>query len=257
VFNLGSDLDQTIEQNQNIKNQQELDFEKDIKTFFKGLLSEDKEYFLEIKLIEFSFISLISLAFIIGSFILLVQNPSLIGNRMPFLGYIAISSVLITLSLAHVNAHRNVFTCMEGMMVGMTIGMISGLVYGFIIGATNGMFIGSVYGLAIGMLVGAWAGKCCGIMGVMEGLMAGLMGGIMGAMTSVMLISDNLLLFTPLFLFSCFLILLGLIFMVHQAASKRDKPNIMPFSQFISLVLLFFILTIFLAFFGPRGGIVI
>lgn len=233
-------------------------FERELRIFINKLLDGERELHAERKLLALSFGSMVLLLACGFMFYLFVLRalPD-IGARIPFLLYGTLSAVAITASIAHYYSHRRSFTCMEGMMVGMTIGMMAGFLFGAVVGATNGMFAGSVFGMAVGMLTGAYCGKCCGIMGVMEGMMAGLMGGTMGAMLSVMMISDNLLLFMPLFVASCLAILAGLTYMIYSSAGKREDGELMGASGFFALALLLSAATAAVVLYAPRSGIVV
>src|SRR3989338_4878010 len=142
--------------------------------------------------------------------------PNFFSRFGYYLIFLIVAVAINTLSIWHIKAYGNLFTCMTGMMVGMTIGMTSGFLIGLIIGATNGMFIGTIAGVIIGIAVGIWCGKCCGIMGVLEGMMAGLMGGLMGAMTSLMLFNDNLKIIIPILVIASSIILIALDFLIFR-----------------------------------------
>ena len=233
-------------------------FEQEIHSFLRRLFSGDKELWAESKILKMSLLSFLLISacgFIL--YLLFLEGQSGFASRLPFLAYSALSAVAITASVAHYRAHKGQFTCMEGMMIGMTIGMMAGFLFGAIIGATNGMFSGSVFGMAVGIVAGAYCGKCCGIMGVMEGMMAGLMGGTMGAMLTVMMITDRVLLFMPLFVISCLAILAGLTYMVYNTAGKRVEKQLMGFGKFFAVAIFLFLLTLASMLLAPRGPITI
>lgn len=234
------------------------DFAGEMGSFVNRLFSGDGKLANERLLLFYSTASLILMGFV-SFFLYLVIFKNLDGfaTRMPFAVYTALSSVAITASIAHYQSHRGRFNCMEGMMVGMTIGMMAGFLFGAIIGATNGMFIGSVFGMAVGIIAGAWCGKCCGIMGVMEGIMGGLMAGTMGAMLSVMMLNDNLLLFMPILVGTCLVILAGFTYMLHTTAGRRMERQAMGFAGFFAIALLLCAATIAVMQFAPRSGIVV
>lgn len=235
-----------------------LTFEKEMHDFTRKLFSGNSELWAERKILKMSLLGLIVISFLgFFAYLFYLRNLPSFSTLFPFLIYTAISSVAITASIAHYRAHKTQFTCMEGMMVGMTIGMMAGFLFGAIIGATNGMFTGSVFGMLVGMLIGAYAGKCCGIMGLMEGLMAGLMGGTMGAMLTVMMITDRILLFMPLFVASCILILAGLTYMIYTTAGKRQDRNLMSYSGFLKIAMLLAIITAIVMFMAPKGPITV
>ncbi|MBI4918376.1 hypothetical protein HY837_00470 [archaeon] len=171
--------------------------------------------------------------------------------------YLILAIISNATAIYHLKAYRNAVTCMAGMMIGMTLGMMSGLMLGYLVGATNGMFTGTVYGMILGMIVGAWCGKCCGIMGLMEGMMAGLMGGTMGAMLSVMLINDKILIFTPIFILACIIILVGLGCMVYKEHSLSEEKTIKPYSLslFVLACFLIVLITILVMLYGPKSAL--
>ncbi|MFA6908887.1 MAG: heavy-metal-associated domain-containing protein [Patescibacteria group bacterium] len=146
-----------------------------------------------------------------------------------YIAYLTVAVVALGGAIKHQRAYRGAVSCMSGMMIGMTIGMMAGLLIGIVIGATNGMFVGSVFTMAVAMGVGAWVGACCGVMGAMEGLMAGLMGGTMGPMLAVMLISDRIGYFFPIFFIACLIILGGLSYMVYKE-NKGRTPDVRPYA---------------------------
>ena len=238
--------------------EQPVTFEKEMHDFTRKLFSGNEELWAERKILKMSLLGLVVISFMgFFAYLFYLRNLPSFGTLFPFLIYTAISAVAITASIAHYLAHRTQFTCMEGMMVGMTIGMTAGFLFGAIIGATNGMFTGSVFGMLVGMLTGAYCGKCCGIMGVMEGLMAGLMGGTMGAMLTVMMITDRVLLFMPLFVASCILILAGLTYMIYTTAGKRQDRSLMSYSGFLKIAILLAIITAIVMFAAPKGPITV
>jgi cation transport ATPase len=194
------------------------------------------------------------------SFILLAAALFLLfGSSKYFIYFIyaAISAVAIAGGVALASACKRHITCMEGMMLGMTIGMSAGFLFGAIIGASNGMFIGSMFGMLIGMALGAFTGKYCGIMGAMEGLMAGVMGGTMGAMLAVMMQFDNLALFMPIFVLANLLVLAGLKYMLYYYPGRRGTAKQVSAIALFGLALLLTALTVAVALYAPRTGVVI
>ncbi len=176
-----------------------------------------------------------------------------------YIFYLIIAVTSNATAIYHLKAYRSAVTCMAGMMIGMTLGMMSGFMLSYLVGATNGMFTGTLYGMIVGMIVGAWCGKCCGIMGLMEGMMAGLMGGAMGAMLSVMMINDNILIFTPLFMLACIIVLIGLGHMVYTEHSLSDEKIIKPYplSLFVFVCFLVSIITVLVMLYGPKSALFI
>ena len=233
-------------------------FRKEISEYVSGIFSGRENVRTERRLLLMSMSSLVLLLFFgFFAYLIFLRNVPGIGKMLPYLLYTAISSVALTAAIAHHAAHRTQFTCMEGMMVGMTIGMMGGFLFGAIIGATNGMFIGSVFGMAIGMGAGAWCGRCCGIMGFMEGIMGGLMAGTMGAMLTVMMALDNLALFMPLLVASCFAILGSFAYMIHTSAGQRGEGKLSGFTGFFALALALSLATLMVMLLAPRAGNVV
>lgn len=223
----------------------------------RAFFSDPAAYRLEKNILKSSAGTLIVVALLVYLvyFIFFWNTDSFLKDFGQYIIYLSISVVAIGAAIRHLRAHRTAVSCMTGMMIGMTIGMIAGLLLGVIIGATNGMFVGSVFGMAIGMGVGAWVGTCCGIMGIMEGMMAGLMGGIMGAMTAVMMFSDRLLIFIPIFVFACLLILTGLSYMVYKE-HKHAQGEVRPYAfwpyTFINFAIV--LLGIVMMVWGPKAA---
>jgi cation transport ATPase len=177
------------------------------------------------------------------------------GFYMIFLSLAVVASAV---AVRHLRAYRASVSCMSGMMIGMTIGMISSMLIGASVGATNGMFAGAVFSMAIGMGFGAWVGASCGVMGVMEGMMAGLMGGTMGPMISVMMISDHLKEFFPIFFVACFMILAGLMYMVQKENRSRNvtvRPY--PFWTFSLITFGVVFLGSVIMVWGPRASFLV
>ncbi len=159
-------------------------------------------------------------------------------------------------ALLHVRNVRQHFNCTNGMMTGMIVGMISGFMSGALIGATNGMFMGSLTGMTIGMSASAYAVRKTGIMGVLEGMMAGLMAGTMGAMLSVMMLSDNLILFLYILFGACILILGGMsYFIVKEVGLIQEEKKHVDFIPFALMNTLLFLAVLALILFGPKSSI--
>ncbi|MBI2565281.1 hypothetical protein HYV79_04860 [Candidatus Woesearchaeota archaeon] len=219
----------------------------------------EKDEVFEAKVLEVAGITLIALSvlFVLLYKLFFESIPEFTTKYSWHIVYLIFTVVANATVIYHLKAYRNAVTCMAGMMIGMTIGMISGLSIGFLVGATNGMFTGALYGMIVGMITGAWCGKCCGIMGVMEGIMAGLMGGTMGAMLSVMLINDRLLIFTPIFILSCTIILAGLGYMVYKEHSVNDEKVIKPYplTNLVFICFLITVITILVMLYGPKSAL--
>jgi len=187
-------------------------------------------------------------------------KPLVTYKYFHYISYLLVSSIFIGTSMWHAKHYKHTFNCSLGMMFGMTIGMMSGFMIGTIIGATNGMFTGSVVGMLTGMGIGALSTRTCGIMPLLESLMAGLMAGLMGAMTAVMMINENILIFMPLLIGSCALILGGMSVMVRRESAeyveKIAKPDIYDMFIYISAMFIFTMLMTVIILFGPRSLLV-
>ena len=212
---------------------------------------------IEGKLITFAVILLLVLGLIelIAYYGFFQDMPNFFSRFGYYLIFLIVAVAINALSIWHIKAYGNSFTCMTGMMIGMTIGMTSGFLIGLIIGATNGMFIGTLAGVLIGMAIGIWCGKCCGVMGAMEGIMAGLMGGLMGAMTSLMLFNDHLNLIISILVAIVFVILIGLDYMVYKEVRNNEFEAI--YANSLSTVITFCIvatiaLTLLMVY-GPKS----
>lgn len=230
-----------------------------VKQRTKEFMNNKAKYELEHKIIKYSLVTLVVLLILEGVLAFLSRRPELIGSYGLWFVYLTVSIVAVGTAIWHIKSYRTEITSMAGMMIGMTIGMQSGLMTGAILGATNGMFIGSLTGMLVGMGVGWYMGQCCGIMGIMEGLMAGLMGGIMGPMTSVMMISDNLTFFIPIFILANIIVLIGLSYMVYEEVIEtKEKIEKIPlkYTEFLSYCVLAVIILGAVILFGPKSVIV-
>ncbi len=192
---------------------------------------ENKTKFeLERRIITYSLGLFLILTFleVIAYFIFLKNIPDFISRFAWWIIYLNLSVATLGTALWHYLAYKATPTCMLGMMIGMTMGMQTGMMIGAIFGATNGLFLGSVIGLILGVSVGIYTGKCCGIMGTLQGMMAGLMGGIMGPMTTLMLFSDHLLWFMPLYILVNILIVWGFSYMVFEEMVEYKEVEKFP-----------------------------
>jgi copper chaperone CopZ len=170
--------------------------------------------------------------------------------------YLVISIVSIGVATWHYTAYRAKVTCMTGMMIGMTFGMQTGMMIGAVIGATNGFFMGSMVGMILGTAIGVITGKCCGVMGVMEGAMAGLMGGTMGPMITVMMFSDNVLWFMPVYMLINIGIIVGLSWMLYEEVVEGQRVIIDPIDgvTFVSLSIVFTAILTAIMVYGPSSS---
>lgn len=172
--------------------------------------------------------------------------------------YLDISIVSIGAAVWHYVSYEAKMTCMVGMMIGMTMGMQTGMMLGAVLGATNGFFIGALAGMLLGVIVGTIAGSCCGIMGILEGSMAGIMGGTMGAMISVMMLSDNILWFMPVFIAINVFVLLGLSYMLYEEVveGKDIVHRKNDFFTFASFCVVTAAILSAIIIYGPKSAIV-
>jgi len=185
--------------------------------------------------------------------------PDFLKNYGWWLLYINMTIATISMAVWHMYAYRIKVTCMVGMMIGMTLGMQTGLMLGAILGATNGFFIGATAGMIIGALIGAITGTCCGIMGIMEGMIAGIMGGTMGAMISVMLFSDHLLLFMPMYMLLNIIVVWGLSYMLYEEAIEGKKGIIkdpLDFTTVASFAIIVTFALLMIMLYGPKSILV-
>jgi hypothetical protein len=195
--------------------------------------------------------------FAISFFTFFGSSEEFFWSRGIYMVYLILAVAANGGAILHFRAYKGDVSCSDGMMIGMTVGMMASFMVGAAIGATNGIFVGSVVAVAIGLASGVLTGKCCGIMGIMEGMMAGLMGGLMGPMTSVMMYSDNLLLFMPILFGTCLLILFGLTYMnfsggVRANASEVQAPN---FAQFFTISFVLCAAVVAIMAYGPRSAL--
>ncbi|MEM3374310.1 MAG: hypothetical protein QXE31_03755 [Candidatus Woesearchaeota archaeon] len=235
-----------------------LSFER--KTFserFRDFIENKHKYFLEYKLIKY-FISLFFVLIFVNAVFVFAFKLSFVKYLQYFI-YLNFSLAIISSVLWHFLSYKTKITCMTGMMIGMTFGMQSGMMIGYIFGITNGFFIGALVGMLIGFFVGFITGQCCGIMGALQGSMSGIMAGTMGAMISVMLLNDNLNIFSPIYFFLNGLIFLFLSYMIYEelAENKKYEINNIDFLTLASYSALFLILLLLIIYFGPKSVLAI
>lgn len=181
-----------------------------------------------------------------------------LGNYGFWIFYLILSITSISIAIWHFFAYKAKVTCMTGMMIGMTFGMQTGMMIGAIIGATNGFFWGCMTGMILGVSIGLITGKCCGIMGLMEGAMAGLMGGTMGPMITVMMFSDNVLYFMPLYMLINIAIIIGLSYMLYEEVveSKKVKINPLDTTTLIAASIIAMAVLTTLIVYGPSSSLI-
>lgn len=203
------------------------------------------------------FLSL-SLLAILSYFMIFNKNPGFLGTYGWWIFYLIISVTSIVFATWYYTAYRAKVTCMTGMMIGMTFGMQTGMMIGAIIGATNGFFWGAMVGVVLGTTIGILTGKCCGVMGVMEGAMAGVMGGTMGPMITVMMFSDNVLWFMPLYMLINIFIIAGLSYMLYEEVVEGKKVKIKPLdgTTLIAVSIIITTLLTILMVYGPSSSLI-
>ncbi len=226
----------------------------------KEFLQDRQKYAVERKMLSISLISFISLLLVDAIIYLLFfrATPGFLAQSWQWFLYIDITVVTTAAAIWHLKAYHGAITSMTGMMLGMTLGMQAGFMIGAVVGATNGMFIGTMVGMISGVLLGIYGGKDVGIMGALQGMMSGLMGGTMGAMLTVMMFSDHLLLFMPVFMLINVVILWGMSYMIYEEVVEDKTVRIAPadFTTFFSYVFVFAIILSTIMVYGPKSALV-
>ncbi|MEM2130904.1 MAG: hypothetical protein QXR96_00115 [Candidatus Woesearchaeota archaeon] len=224
---------------------------------FRDFIENKNKYFLEYKLIKY-FIGLFFVLIFVNAVFVFAFKLSFL-KYLQYFFYLNFSLAIIFSVLWHFLSYKTRITCMTGMMIGMTFGMQSGMMIGYIFGITNGFFIGSLLGMLIGFFVGFFTGKCCGIMGALQGSMSGIMAGTMGAMISVMLLNDNLNIFSPIYFILNGMIFLFLSYMIYEelAEYKKYEINKIDFLTLASYSVLSLIVMLLIIYFGPKSVLAI
>ncbi len=219
----------------------------------------DNDFALERNILYISLLSTAALLllFAVAFFTFFGGSDQFLSNKGIYLIYIILAVTSNGSAILHFRSYKGDVSCTDGMMIGMTFGMMAGFMVGAAVGATNGMFVGSVVAVTVGIIAGMLTGKCCGVMGIMEGMMAGLMGGLMGPMTSVMMISDNLLVFMPYLFAVCLMILFGLTYMNYSGSVRQNhkeirNPSLAQF--FVVSFVVCAVIAIIMAY-GPRSAL--
>src|SRR3989338_10108666 len=230
---------------------------KTIKERARAFKENKAQYEIEHKLIPYTIavFLILTLLQIIAYFVYFKNIPNIIENYGIWFFYLNVSIATLGTAIWHYLSYKAKTTCMLGMMIGMTLGMQTGMMLGAVIGATNGLFLGAVIGVILGVTVGIVTGKCCGIMGVMQGAMAGLMGGIMGPMTTLMLYSDHLLWFMPLYMLVNIFILWGFSYMIYEemVENKEVKKEPIAVSQLLLWSTVLMVVLFLLILYGIRS----
>ncbi len=233
---------------------------KTFKERLRDFRENKSKYVFEKNFIKYALGLFILLSFIELIFYLAIFKniPGFFSKYLIWLIYLNLSVAFLSASLWHIFSYRSKVTCMVGMMIGMTTGMQTGMMLGAVIGATNGFFTGALAGMVLGVIAGIFAGKCCGIMGIMEGMMAGVMGGTMGSMISVMMFSDNIHIFMPVYFVINLVIIVGLSYMFYEEAVENKsgvekKP--IDFSMLAALAVILTVILLFVILYGPKSGV--
>jgi copper chaperone CopZ len=233
---------------------------KTLQERFRELKENKKKNSIEISALKYAAASFFIIILIetIAYFGFFRTIPNFLSKYIWWLFYLNITISTLGASLWHFFAYKTKVTCMLGMMVGMAFGMQTGMMIGAVIGATNGFFIGAMTGMIIGVIAGILTGKCCGVMGIMQGMMAGIMGGTMGPMISLMMFSDNILLFMPFYMLINVAIMAGYIYMMFEEAveGKDVKKAPLDFLTFVSASIIISAAFIVLMLYGPKSFLV-
>ncbi|MFH1785590.1 MAG: cation transporter [Candidatus Micrarchaeota archaeon] len=231
---------------------------KRVVEYLKNILAGKPQTIVESRLSEYAIGS--GALMLILSIIMFIIYPTSLQLVRPYLPLFILlgGGVLMTLtSYYHIRCYWRNLTCANGMMVGMTLGMMSGFLAGALAGATNGMFIGSVVGMALGIAPGLALGRHSGIMGAMEGIMAGIMAGTMGAMLSVMMITDNLILFLYILFGLCAVMVGSLSYMMHREAGETPANEFkVKFTEFFLVAVIVASLMVLIMMYGPKNGLI-
>ncbi|MGV8163081.1 MAG: hypothetical protein ACP5N2_07150 [Candidatus Nanoarchaeia archaeon] len=192
---------------------------------------------------------------------LFFKESGLMLNYISWFLYLDISIAFLGGALWHFLSYDVKNNCMTSMMLGMTLGMQVGMMIGAVIGATNGFFIGAMTGMILGVAAGAWTGYRNGsTMGIMQGFMSGIMGGTMGPMISVMMFSDHLQWFMPLYILLNVIILLFMSKMYFEESVKdNDEASVTPVNHTATLltaIIVTVVLTAVILFF-PKSPLLV
>ncbi|MFA6073647.1 MAG: hypothetical protein WC758_06030 [Candidatus Woesearchaeota archaeon] len=192
-------------------------------------------------------IFLASLIIEIGFHFLLFKESGIIIKYLQWFLYLDLSLAFLGGAIWHYLSYDIKNNCMTSMMLGMTLGMQVGMMIGAIIGATNGFFIGATTGVILGVAAGAWAGYRNGsTMGIMQGFMSGVMGGTMGPMITVMMFSDHLNWFMPLYLVLNVIILLFMSKMYFEESVKNNEDTKIVNVSYSTIIFVAIIATVIL-----------
>ena len=182
--------------------------------------------------------------------------PNFFNHYAWWLLYLDVSIASIGAIIWYMSSYKGTVTCMTGMMIGMTVGMQAGMMVGAVVGATNGFFMGSMVGMTVAVIAGTITGAVCGIMGALQGMMSGVMAGTMGSMITVMMYTDNVLIFMPYYMILNVLVLFGLIYLFYEEVveGKRDvTKRPLDFTTFASACVIVAAILTTIMIYGPKS----
>ncbi|MEM4637674.1 MAG: hypothetical protein QXK76_01440 [Candidatus Woesearchaeota archaeon] len=185
--------------------------------------------------------------------------PGFFSKYLIWVIYLNISVVSIAMAALYIMLNKTKVPCMTGMMIGMTIGMQIGMMIGAVIGATNGYFTGAMVGMIFGSVGGILAGLTSNsTMSWVQGLMSGIMGGTMGPMISVMIFTDRVFVFMPVYILINLVLLWGFMKMYHEEAIKGNEDLIrsnIDLLTFVSACIIISAILIIIMIYGPKSAI--
>jgi hypothetical protein len=193
---------------------------------------------------------------IVSYFGFMSSIPNFLGRYGWWLFYLDLSVATLSGAVWYMASYKSRIACMLGMMLGMTVGMQTGMMLGAVVGATNGFFIGAMAGMILGVIAGTFAGASSGTMGALQGMMSGVMGGTMGAMITVMMFSDNVLLFMPFYMVINVAILAGNSLMYYEEIVE-NKENVtkrdMDLMSFLAANIIIAFVLMLIMVYGPKS----
>ena len=185
--------------------------------------------------------------------------PNFFSKYIWWIIYLDISIASLGASLHYMMSYKSEAPCMTGMMIGMTVGMQIGMMIGAVVGATNGFFSGAMVGMILGSIGGTLAGKTSkSTMSWLQGLMSGIMGGTMGPMISVMMFTDHLVIFMPVYIILNVVLLIGFMKMYHEELVHDNKELVhknIDFITFVSASVIITFVILFVMVYGPKSAL--
>jgi copper chaperone CopZ len=246
---------------------EDLGFRASIKPFerksfserWKDFIENKHKYYMIYKTIKYAVLTFIILVLFQALAFLGFLNsmiPNFISHYAWWLIYLDLSVATIGATLWYMSSYKGTVTCMTGMMIGMTVGMQAGMMIGAVVGGTNGFFTGAMVGMTVAVIAGTLTGAVCGIMGAVQGMMSGVMAGTMGSMITVMMFTDNVIIFMPYYMTINVLILLGLIYLFYEEVveGKKDvKKKSLDFITFVSACVIVTAIITLIIIYGPKS----